>query len=176
MQYIWASRERHLILCTTSAIHPSPQAGFPPHTPAKTVKLGSRFRRSRRRMPAGTSSATCSGATEWMNCVRTSSIFSTVRPSLIWRTSCGSTRTPAAFAPSVGQELERLGVATRTLDRDARFKTLAGFCDYDVSRPRWLNEQFGIILFDPPFFNAAPVSRFVEAVRILARYAPSRSC
>ena len=43
MQYIWASRERHLILCTTSAVHHSPQAGFPLRTPAKTVKLGSRF-------------------------------------------------------------------------------------------------------------------------------------
>jgi hypothetical protein len=73
-------------------------------------------------------------------------------------------------APTVGRELERLGVPTRTLDVDARFKTLVGFLDYDVSRPHWLGEEFGIVLFDPPFFNAAPVSRFADAVRMLAKY------
>ena len=71
---------------------------------------------------------------------------------------------------TLGQELERLGVASRILDIDARFATLRGFLHYDVTRPRWLGESFGLILFDPPFFNAAPVSQFVETIRMLAKY------
>jgi hypothetical protein len=77
-------------------------------------------------------------------------------------------------APTVGRELERLGLAARTLDLDHRFDRLRGFVRYDVRRPHWLGEQFGIILFDPPFFNAAPVSQMVDAIRMLARYTPEQ--
>ena len=73
-------------------------------------------------------------------------------------------------APTVGQELERAGVPNRTLDLDGRFEGLSGFVRYDVTRPHWLGEEFGIILFDPPFFNAAPVSTFVDAIRMLAKH------
>jgi hypothetical protein len=73
-------------------------------------------------------------------------------------------------APTVGRELERLGFKVRTLDLDDRFKVLEGFLHYNLSCPNWLGEDFGIILFDPPFFNATPVSMLVDAVRMLARY------
>jgi hypothetical protein len=36
--------------------------------------------------------------------------------------------------------------------------------------PVWLGEKFGIILFDPPFFNAVPVSQLFVVIRELANF------
>jgi hypothetical protein len=72
-------------------------------------------------------------------------------------------------APRLGQELERRGVAVRTLDIDTRFAGLAGFRRYDVFRPEWLGEPFGLILCDPPFFRVS-LAQLFTAVRLLSRY------
>ena len=93
---------------------------------------------------------------QWTRGTKTNNTSSIHRPSFTWRLFYAFTRIHAAFAPTVGQELERAGVPNRTLDLDGRFEGLSGFVRYDVTRPHWLGEEFGIILFDPPFFNAAP--------------------
>ncbi|HUS13423.1 MAG TPA: hypothetical protein VM536_00180 [Chloroflexia bacterium] len=71
-------------------------------------------------------------------------------------------------APLLGQELERRGVAVRTLDVDDRFATLRGFRHYDLCRPEWLGEEFGLILCDPPFFRVS-LSQLFAAIRFLSR-------
>lgn len=72
-------------------------------------------------------------------------------------------------APLIGQELERRGIKTCTLDIDTRFAQLRGYKQYDLSRPEWLGETFGIIVCDPPFFNIS-LDRLFKAVRVLSRY------
>ncbi len=72
-------------------------------------------------------------------------------------------------APLLGQALEGRGVAVRTLDIDTRFAHLKGFMPYDIYRPRWLGEAFGLIVCDPPFFGV-PLSQLFTALRLLSRY------
>jgi hypothetical protein len=72
-------------------------------------------------------------------------------------------------APLIGQELERRGVKTCTLDLDERFAHLRGYRPYDLARPEYLGESFGIIVCDPPFFNIS-LDRLFRAVRVLSRY------
>jgi hypothetical protein len=71
--------------------------------------------------------------------------------------------------PLIGQALEKRGVAVRTLDIDERFATLKGFRKYNIYRPHWLGETFGLIICDPPFFNIS-LSQLFTALRILSRY------
>jgi hypothetical protein len=71
-------------------------------------------------------------------------------------------------APSVGVELARRGVRVRILDIDERFATTPGFRHYDLYRPEWLGEEFGIIICDPPFFNVS-LSQLFTALRLLGR-------
>lgn len=72
-------------------------------------------------------------------------------------------------APRLGHELERRGVQARTLDVDERFAGLRGFRRWDLYRPEWLGEQYGIIVCDPPFFNAS-LSQLFTAIRLLSRH------
>ncbi len=71
-------------------------------------------------------------------------------------------------APSVGAELGRRGVPARVLDIDERFAATPGFRRYDLFRPDWLGEEFGLILCDPPFFNVS-LSQLFAALRLLSR-------
>ena len=71
-------------------------------------------------------------------------------------------------APSIGVELGRRGVRARVLDIDERFASTPGFVRYDLFRPEWLGEEFGIILCDPPFFNVS-LSQLFAALRMLSR-------
>lgn len=72
-------------------------------------------------------------------------------------------------APSVGVELARRGVRARVLDIDERFAPTPGFRRYDLARPEWLGEEFGLILCDPPFFNVS-LSQLFAALRLLSRH------
>lgn len=72
--------------------------------------------------------------------------------------------------PMVGRELARRGVDVRLLDFDERFEAVPGFRYFNLTRPRWVGESFGVILFDPPFFNAAPVGHLLDVIRGLSRY------
>jgi hypothetical protein len=56
----------------------------------------------------------------------------------------------------------------RILDIDERFDHLAGFRRYDIYRPEWLGEEFGLIICDPPFYGAS-LSRLFAAIRMLSR-------
>ena len=70
-------------------------------------------------------------------------------------------------APSIGKALTERGVPVRILDIDERFANLPGFRHFDLRRPDWLDEEFGIIICDPPFFNLS-LSRLFAALRLLA--------
>lgn len=71
--------------------------------------------------------------------------------------------------PLLGQELERRGIRTCTLDIDTRFTTLRGYRQFDLTRPEWLGEHYGLIVCDPPFFNVS-LHRLFNAIRVLSRY------
>jgi hypothetical protein len=72
-------------------------------------------------------------------------------------------------APMVGRELHRRGRTVRVLDVDRRFADLPGFVEWDLYRPRHLDETFDLILCDPPFFNVS-LSQLFTAVRLLAHF------
>ncbi len=72
-------------------------------------------------------------------------------------------------APLLGQELERRGVPARTLDRDERFADLRGYRAWDLYRPEWLGEEFGLIVCDPPFFGVS-LAQLFTAIRLLSRH------
>lgn len=72
-------------------------------------------------------------------------------------------------APMVGRELEKRGIAARVLDSDARFADVAGFAFFDLYRPAWLGEDFGVIVCDPPFWKVS-LSQLFAAIRILSLY------
>jgi hypothetical protein len=72
-------------------------------------------------------------------------------------------------APSLGRELEQRGLPVRTLDIDKRFADLKGFRYYDLYKPEWLGEEFGLIVCDPPFFNVS-LAQLFTAIRLLSRH------
>lgn len=72
-------------------------------------------------------------------------------------------------APLLGKTLVERGVSVRILDIDERFASIAGFRHYDIFRPTWLDEQFDLIICDPPFYNAS-LSQLFTAVRQLAHF------
>ena len=80
----------------------------------------------------------------------------------------------ALCAPFLGMELVKRGVKTRVLDSDERFSHLAGFEIYDLRRPRYLNENFGVIFCDPPFWSVS-LRELLAAIRVLARYDSSQN-
>jgi len=71
-------------------------------------------------------------------------------------------------APLLGQELARRGVPVRILDIDARFAGVPGFRRYDLYKPTWLGEEYGLIVCDPPFFRVS-LAQLFTAIRLLSR-------
>ena len=69
----------------------------------------------------------------------------------------------------LGAELEKRGVSCVTLDCDERFGYLQGFRAYNLYRPQWLEESFGLIVCDPPFWNLS-LAQLFAAVRLLAHH------
>ncbi len=76
-------------------------------------------------------------------------------------------------APRVAEELHRRGRAVTCLDLDERFGHLPGYRRYDLTRPDWLAERFGVILCDPPFFNVS-LTVLRHAIRQLAHHDTSQ--
>ena len=68
--------------------------------------------------------------------------------------------------PSLGEELERRGIAATTLDLDDRFTHLRGFRPYDLAKPEPLGERFGIIICDPPFLTIS-LPQLLGAIEVL---------
>jgi hypothetical protein len=75
----------------------------------------------------------------------------------------------ALCTPFLGVELEKRAFPARVLDSDERFSGVAGFEPYDLRRPRFLNEDFGAIFCDPPFWNVS-LRELLSAIRVLSRY------
>lgn len=71
--------------------------------------------------------------------------------------------------PLLGRELVRRGLETRILDVDERFADVPEFQPYDLYRPRWTGEKYGIIICDPPFFRVS-LAQLFGAVRVLAQH------
>ena len=71
-------------------------------------------------------------------------------------------------APLLGKELENRGVQVKILDIDERFSDLRGFRKYDLYKPEWLGEEFGLLICDPPFFRVS-LSQLFTAMRLLSR-------
>lgn len=57
----------------------------------------------------------------------------------------------------------------RVLDVDRRFGELPGFVEWDLYRPRHLDEAFDLVLCDPPFFNVS-LSQLFTAIRLLCHF------
>jgi hypothetical protein len=76
-------------------------------------------------------------------------------------------------APMLGGEMHRRGRVVRVLDVDRRFADLAGFVEWDLYRPRHLDEDFDLLLCDPPFFNVS-LSQLFTAARLLCHFDLSR--
>jgi hypothetical protein len=72
-------------------------------------------------------------------------------------------------APLLGKALVERGVSTTILDTDERFSSVAGFQHYDLYRPVPLQQKFGIIVCDPPFFKVS-LSQLFQAVRLLSQF------
>lgn len=72
-------------------------------------------------------------------------------------------------APLPGRELSRRKVECRTLDIDERFGDVPGFARFDLYRPQYRAETFGVILCDPPFWSVS-LSQLFSAVRLLAHH------
>lgn len=71
--------------------------------------------------------------------------------------------------PLLGRELVNCGLETRILDCDERFADVQGFVPYDLYRPAWTGEKYGVIICDPPFFKVS-LSQLFRAIRVLARH------
>lgn len=72
-------------------------------------------------------------------------------------------------APRVGEELEKRGVRVVNLDSDARFDYLTGYRPFDLFRPKWQGDEFGVIMCDPPFFKVS-LSQLFSSIRLLSRH------
>jgi hypothetical protein len=72
-------------------------------------------------------------------------------------------------APLLGQALVERGVSATILDTDDRFNSVAGFQHYDLYRPAPLQQNFGLIVCDPPFFKVS-LSQLFQAVRLISQF------
>ena len=70
-------------------------------------------------------------------------------------------------APLLGRRLAEQGVAVTILDIDERFAAVRGFRCYNLYNPEWLDQEFDIIVCDPPFFNVS-LSQLFAAIRLLS--------
>ncbi|MCG8405414.1 MAG: protein-lysine N-methyltransferase [Phycisphaerales bacterium] len=72
-------------------------------------------------------------------------------------------------APMVGVELEDRGTDVVMLDIDERFASHRSFRRWDLYRPERLEQRFGVVFCDPPFFNVS-LSQLFHALRVLAHF------
>jgi 16S rRNA G966 N2-methylase RsmD len=76
--------------------------------------------------------------------------------------------------PSLGEKLIELGVDVTILDIDNRFSDLPGFKYWDITRPKYLQEEFDLIVMDPPFFNVS-MREIRKSLQVLTHYELSKS-
>ena len=71
--------------------------------------------------------------------------------------------------PMLGKRLVEVGVPVTILDIDKRFRDLTGFRQFDIQRPDWFEQEFDLIVCDPPFFNVS-LSQLFTAIRMLSQF------
>ena len=69
----------------------------------------------------------------------------------------------------LNRELRRRNVSAHVLDIDERFIDEAGFQRFDLYRPTFQPEKFGVIICDPPFWNVS-LSQLLNAIRLLSHF------
>ena len=72
-------------------------------------------------------------------------------------------------APFLGRALAARGVQSRVLDADERFAGDENYAAFDLYRPVYRAEKYGVILCDPPFWKVS-LSQLFAAVRLLAHH------
>lgn len=70
--------------------------------------------------------------------------------------------------PTVAAARAEQGRAAALLDIDTRFRDAPGFRQWDMFRPRPLDQTFDAIMCDPPF-NRVNLSQLFAALRVLCR-------
>ena len=75
----------------------------------------------------------------------------------------------ALCAPMLGRVLNERGVASRSLDFDERFAADENFARFDLYRPLYRAETYGVIICDPPFWKVS-LSQLLAAIRLLSHH------
>lgn len=76
------------------------------------------------------------------------------------------TSTCCLTTPSLAHAFYENGKNEKLLDIDERFKYLPRFEKYDIKNPHKIQEEFNIIVIDPPFFNITTQELF-EATNVI---------
>ena len=71
--------------------------------------------------------------------------------------------------PLLGKKLNELGKIISILDIDKRFSDMECFTYYDINRPKYLENNFDVIVCDPPFFNVS-LDRLFKTIQMLSHY------
>ena len=72
-------------------------------------------------------------------------------------------------APMLGRVLSDRGIEHRVLDADERFAEDPNYAQFDLYRPLWRDETYGVILCDPPFWKVS-LSQLFAAIRLLSHH------
>jgi Probable N6-adenine methyltransferase len=76
--------------------------------------------------------------------------------------------TGCLMSPSLGHGMYEQGREEKVLDIDKRFSYLPGFIQYDITNPKTLDEDFKLLVLDPPFF-LIPIEQIRDAVDVLTK-------
>jgi len=71
--------------------------------------------------------------------------------------------------PMLAWEMAKRGRTVRALDIDTRFKFLPGYLEYNLYRPAYLQEEFDLIIVDPPF-HAVGLGQLFKALKVLSHF------
>lgn len=75
----------------------------------------------------------------------------------------------ALCAPMLGRVLGERKVKHRVLDFDERFSEDENYAKFDLYRPIWRPEIYGVIICDPPFWKVS-LSQLFAAIRLLSQH------
>ena len=71
--------------------------------------------------------------------------------------------------PMIGKRLVEAGLDVTILDIDERFSSYSQFKCYDITKPKYLDIHFDVIICDPPFFNVS-FGKLKKALQMLSHY------
>jgi hypothetical protein len=76
--------------------------------------------------------------------------------------------TGCLMSPSLGHGMYEQCRDEKVLDIDTRFSYLPGYIQYDITNPKVLDENFKLLVLDPPFF-LIPIEQIRDAVDVLTK-------